>query len=95
MEYTQIKEWLDKRVDSILEQKASKDFNNQIKTDVREDVLVYTGIDIIANAIGAELKEEYLDEVTYNYKYSFVYRGIEFCGYENQRLAGFGEEVQC
>lgn len=95
MDPVQIKEWLDKRVDSINEQKAIKDLNNQIRTDVEERVLVFQGIEIIADVIGIPLTKEIHEFNGIVYEYSFVYRGIKFNSFCRARLSGFEEAEQC
>lgn len=95
MDHTEIKEWLDRLVDNIIERKALKDFNNHIRTDAPDDILVYEGIEVIAEAVGATLTEEKWNSDEYPYRYRFVYRGIELNGYEAQRLESFKEAGEC
>lgn len=95
MEYTKIKEWMDKLVDNINGRKVLKDFNNRIMTAQSDDVLVYEGIDIMASVVGKVLKEEKVDCTAMQYRYSFEYRGINFETFERQRRAGYEEAEGC
>lgn len=95
MEYENIKEWMDRQVDRTREQTASKDFNNRIRTSADGNVMFYEGIDIVADIMGIPLAEEIREDARFRYRYSFLYREIEFLQYEKQRLPGFGEEEKC
>lgn len=90
MGYTEIKERLDKVVKNIKEAESLCDFNSQISF-IRplKRIHVFRGIDIIADSMGLELREEndWGDDLPY--KYSFMYEGIEFFQLEQERLASF------
>lgn len=87
MEYEQVKEWLDKLVDNINQQFTLQNFNNQIRTYTPDKyIFIHEGIDIIADVIGVELSENVTEGT---YRYSLIYRGIEFLQTEKERLASY------
>lgn len=91
MEYTDVKEWLDNIVK--IHKMASFDhvFSDFIRASfVIDNVLVYDGIEILADMMGLELSErkvEPADEL--KYEYSFVYDGVTFVSYRVERLERF------
>lgn len=90
MEYTEIKEWLDKLVANVKEANSLCEFNEQIFTcHQTRQVHLFTGIDIVADVMGLELKEVGRCDEQYRYKYFFMYKGIKFMQIEEERLASF------
>lgn len=80
-------EWLDARVDIYKRDKETANFNNQISAiNVTSYVQISSGINLIADIIGVKLKLEKLKNVTYKYRYSFVYKEIEFAQVSNVPL---------
>lgn len=77
MEYAEIKDWLDAIVDSIEHQKSLVNFNSRVRTCHPDDFVLITGIAFVADEMGVPLNVEYWDERD-KFKYSFIYRGIEF-----------------
>ena len=70
MEIAEIKEWLDWHVANIKERQAHMHLNNRICTYPPEDYIMIQGIKLVADLLGAELKEEDLGDYK---RYSFMY----------------------
>ena len=92
MKYTDVKEWMDALIENMEERKNLTCFNNQIRTTSESgDIQIYTGIDILADLLGIELKEESLEDIEYPYLYYFFYRGKKICQIKKERMiAGAG-----
>lgn len=87
MEYEKIKEWLDEHIKHLNNARRINDFNNQISANVTYDnVLIFKGIDIVADVMGLNLKESIHEDLTLQYEYSFTYNGITFVQYSQKRL---------
>lgn len=90
MEFETVKEWLDKLIDTYTELKNLKYCNTQIEIcGVHDFIQVYSGIEIIADAMGIKLWTKYDKENTeYPYKYYFGYRGYEIMQICEEPLEG-------
>lgn len=64
-------------------------------TLTEEKMQIYSGIEILADAIGAKLVEEITTNTKNPFRYYFIYRGVEFYMVNDERLPGFsrGEEL--
>ena len=94
MEYEVVKKWLDELV------KANRDANkeNALTSSIRAvaavdtTVMVFSGIDIVADVMGLELKEEPITgDSDFRYLYTFRYDGMRFVQYSRRRLTGYGD----
>ena len=90
MEYAEVKEWLDKLVANIIETESLYNFNEQIRV-CRPGLTIhmFTGIDIVADVMGLELREDYEEDKDFPYRYSFEYKGNKFIQIEEERLESF------
>lgn len=87
MEYPEIKEWLDKLVDNNQQRNELVTFSNQIRTlHPDEYIFIFTGIELIAEAMGIKLTESVDKNRKFIYTYSFYYRGMRFIQFGNERL---------
>lgn len=81
MEYTEVKEWLDKLIEANKEIKSMKSslgwFSSDIRAIIHYDpcILIYKGIEIIADVMGLELKQEVRET---SVQLSFEYSGTTF-----------------
>lgn len=90
MEYTQVKEWMDKQIANLKEANALRFFNEQICTCHPEtSIHIFRGIDILADVMRLELKEEDRGDSDFPYSYSFVYEGVRFFQIQEERLESF------
>ena len=55
---------------------------------------IYSGIEILADAIGAKLVEEVTTNAKNPLRYYFMYRDVEFYMINDERLPGFAGGVQ-
>ena len=77
MEYTEFKEWLDKLISINKEVKSLERFSSSIRAIMYEPcILLYEGIEIIADVMGLELKKKVREK---SVRLSFEYSGTEFC----------------
>lgn len=76
MEYQEIKDWLDKLIANNREQKALQNLNSSISTVSPGDhILLYSGIDIIADVLGLPLCRKKI--ITGDVRYTANYNGME------------------
>ena len=62
--------------------------------DIQKSILFYKGLDIVADIMGLELKEKFVQDELPNqsyYRYSFVYDGVEFVTYSEERMSRFAK----
>lgn len=91
MEYYEVKEWLDSIVEVIRKQHQLETLTNSIKTHrVDDNCFLHSGIQIISDVMRIPLsfKELNPNESRFPYRYSFLYRGIEFVQLEEKPLFG-------
>lgn len=91
MEYEQVEEWLDNLATLQKESNKMHYLNNSVRASLNaEDVLVYEGIEVVADLMGIELKEETMSsEYSFRYRYSFIYNDVTFVDYRGKRLERF------
>ena len=89
MELKNVKEWLDKLVDTQNELRDLKYCNTQIEVcGIMDHIHIYRGIEKIADAVGAELRMIRGDDREYPYRYFFRYRGWEITQIEEKQIVG-------
>lgn len=89
MEYEVVKKWLDELVKANREANKENVLTSSIRAVAAVDtsVLVFSGIDIVADVIGLELKEEaIIGDSDFHYSYTFRYDGMRFVQYSRRRL---------
>lgn len=93
MEYVEVKEFLDECVRDFKLATKERRLTNQIKVSVSNElsVLVYKGLEAMADIMGLEIKEE-VNSGKMKYRYSFIYDDVEFASYETERLDRFAAE---
>lgn len=74
------------------------DFANKIEVcgmtaGIYNELQIYHGIDLLADLLGAELKEEKRNDDDYRWEYSFDYKGVNINQINHHRLNGFGEDI--
>lgn len=92
MDYADVKEWLDILVDRYKKATEAMYLVPRIKARASCDtsVMIYEGIDIVADIMGVELKEEeFKSELGHKYYYHFFYEGVEFISFAKERLESF------
>ena len=82
------RKWLDSVVDlKKKELELSEDENGRPLIQAEPQVLVYNDVNLMASAVGAELDEEISNNsIFFPFTYSFVYKGIKFYGFFEERL---------
>lgn len=79
MEYEKIKEWLDLVSEDFRRTNEHARFNSQIRTcHERDDVHLYSGIEIIAEVMGLELRRRDLPYEEYSHESYFIYNDVKF-----------------
>lgn len=94
MEYEVVKKWLDELVKANREANKENVLTSSIRAVAAVDtsVLVFSGIDIVADAMGLELQEEILNnDMKVWFSYEFKYDGMRFVQYSSRRLTGYGD----
>lgn len=94
MEYEVVKQWLDELVDDFLKVTKENVLNSTIRAQIAIEVsvLIYEGIDIVADVMGFDLTEEILNnDCEVWFAYSFTYKGVKFVEYKSKRLAVYGD----
>lgn len=89
MEYEVVKKWLDELVKANREANKENVLTSSIRAVAAVDtsVLVFSGIDIVADVMGLELKEEPItSDSDFRYLYTFRYDGMRFVQYNRRRL---------
>ena len=90
MDKNDVKEYLDRLVELYREANKTQLLGYKVKSSVSSDgetgILVYEGIEFLAEKMGLELQEEEIDAVHFKYTHYFVYRGIVFRDYSNKKL---------
>lgn len=94
MEYEVVKKWLDE----LAEANRAANKENVLASNIRAvasvdtSVLIFEGIDIVANVMGLELQEEILNnDMKVWFSYEFKYDGMRFVQYSSRRLTGYGD----
>ena len=92
MEYEKIKEWLESLILTTNARLNLVNFNSEIKSiAIDYCVHIYKGIDIIADVMGLSLSIEQRDDnPLFPYRYSFIYKGMEFFQITDEELPQFG-----
>lgn len=90
MEYSDVKAWLDELAEDFKRATRNKVLSTDIvacAAAISNRVLVYSGIEIIADIMGLGLKEEEinLSDGTTSYKYFFIYSDVEFAHFIDRR----------
>lgn len=84
-----IKDWLDAIVELRQRESQLKMFGSRLLLlEESEKIHVYSLIEFMAYAAGAELQEE-VRYGKYPYRYSFIYKGIQFFQISEERLRGY------
>lgn len=94
MEYEVVKKWLDELVKANREANKENVLTSSIRAvaSVDTSVLVFGGIDIVADVMGLELEEELLTcDLGFHYSYTFRYDGMRFVQYSSRRLNQYGD----
>ena len=94
MEYEVVKQWLDELVKANREANKENVLTSSIRAVAAVDtsVLVFSGIDIVADVMGLELQEELIThDSDFRYSYTFKYDGMRFVQYSSRRLTGYGD----
>ena len=87
MEYTDVKEWLDWQIKDAEERRKNEPLNSDIcAISTPDEIQMYKGIDIVADILGAELKERRLKEY---YCYYFFYNDVEVLQLSDRRLGEY------
>lgn len=91
MEYAKVKKFLDECVRDYREATKKRSLTNNISLCflTNSGVLVYEGLEVIADIMGLEIKEKFVPGVNLDYEYSFVYDGVKFVSYEEERMERF------
>lgn len=94
MEFETVKEWLDRQIKKFKESTGTDYLTQDIYADVNTstNILFYKGLDIVADVMGLEIKEKFVQNETPDtsyFKYSFIYEGVEFVTYPEERLSRF------
>ena len=94
MEYEVVKKWLD----GLVEANRAANKENALTSSIRAvasvdtSVLVFEGIDTVADVMGLELQEEILNnDMGVWFSYTFKYDGMRFVQYSGTRLQGYGK----
>lgn len=82
MEYEVVKKWLDELVKDFNASTQKRCLSTSIYAAINTDmwILVYDGIDIIADVMNLELTKEDCSNEDY-FCYSFIYQDTRFVGY--------------
>lgn len=91
MEYEVVKKWLDELVKANREANRENAITSSIRAvaSVDTSVLVFDGIDIVADVMGLKLEEELITcEFGFRYSYTFRYDEMRFVQYSSRRLTG-------
>lgn len=94
MEYEVVKKWLDELVADFKASTQKRILSPSIYASINGGmwVLIYDGIDIIADVMGLKLKEELMTtDLRVWFVYYFHYNGVKFVQYGSKRLAGYGD----
>ena len=94
MEYEVVKKWLDELVGANRAANKENVLTSSIRAVAAVDtsVLVFSGIDIVADVMGLELKEEPITgDSDFRYSYTFRYDGMRFVQYSSRRLISNGD----
>lgn len=87
MDANEIMEWLDKLIENIENFNSLRNFNSQIYTLPHDrTIMIYHGIEIIADMLETSLICEDCGGEFFNFKYYFNYKGYEIIQYSSERL---------
>lgn len=91
MEYEQVKEYLDDIVRDYKNAIRPRYLTNQIqsKVSIEKNILVRKGLEIMADIMGLEIQEKEIEDWRLKYAYTFVYDGVKFVSYEEERMERF------
>lgn len=88
MDYSEVKEWLDKLVLNYKDSIELSVLNSSVSVCVGSPgIQFYEGILIIADVMGLNTYEEKYPDSVYKYKYRFIYDGIEFFQINQERIS--------
>ena len=93
MEYEVVKKWLDELVKANRAANKENVLTSSIRAVAAVDtsVLVFEGIDIVADVMGLKLEEEILNnDMRVWFSYTFKYDGMRFVQFNETRLPGYG-----
>lgn len=89
MEFCEVKDWLDANIEAIEQLRQLMCLNASIKALPPLDFIhMDTGIEIIADIMGLELKCTVNEDRKYPYRYLVVYRNVEIVQNEEKPLEG-------
>ena len=87
MDAIEIKEWLDKLIENIENFNSLRNFNSQIYTLPHDrTIMIYNGIEIIADMLETNLICEDSGGDFFNFKYYINYKGYEIIQFSKERL---------
>lgn len=94
MDYAETTKWLDSLIANQKQARKIQDLNSQVSaiivspTDLESrSILMYKGIELVADTIGEALTEEYEKNADRNlYRYTFKYGGFVFVQYRKERI---------
>ena len=87
MDAIEIKEWLDKLIENIENFNSLRNFNSQIYTLPHDrTIMIYNGIEIIADMLETSLICEDSGGDFFNFKYYINYKGYEIIQFSKERL---------
>ena len=84
-EILRVKKWVDRIVEHIVSIKRLENLNMYTEILAPDSIVVTSGIDVIANAVGGKLTEE-KRENSDTYTYLLEYQGITFMQFSVERL---------
>lgn len=87
LEAASIRDWLDKRITILEEQKRTFKFNDSVRCyNPGHEIPLDDGSVYIANLLGLELTETVKDHIEYPFRYEFKYKGVNFYQIAKERL---------
>lgn len=84
-----VKKWLDVQVDVLTLRRDTAEFNSSIRTYRPDKNVLVANIHEVAEIMGFELTEEKVAVSDFLYEYSFMYRGVKFYDYREERMESF------
>lgn len=90
LEAASIRDWLDKQIKMLEEQKRSYKFNDSVRCyHPGYEIPLDNGSMYIADLLGLELMETARDDIEYPFKYEFKYNGVTFYQLSKERLVEY------
>ena len=87
MDANEIMEWLDKLIENIENFNSLRNFNSQIYTLPQDrTIMIYNGIEIIADMLETSLICEDSGGDFFNFKYYINYKGYEIIQFSKERF---------